>query len=305
MTYNLEFKPAFIERYSALTDFDVFKEYSLKYLRKSIRVNTLKTSVKEIVSRFEGSVELDPIPWCKEGFWVKSERRDFGNMIEHLLGYFYIQEAASMIPPVVLAPKEDDMILDMCASPGSKTTQIAQYLKNTGLLIANDVTADRLKALGFNLQRMGISNTIVTMMPGRLFKGFEFDRILVDAPCSGIGTIRKSFKTIQMWNPNAVRRLSGTQKQLACTAFDNLKDGGTMVYSTCTTEPEENEGVMDYILSKYENAKLQKIDLDIKRSDPVTEFNGNTYTSEVKKCVRIWPQDNDTEGFFIAKIKKG
>ena len=301
---TVEFKPAFVERYTKLTDFDVFKKYSLTYLRKSIRVNTLKIPVDELLERLKGLVTLEPIPWCPEGFWVKGQRRDFGNMLEHLIGYFYIQEAASMIPPMVLAPKEDEMILDMCSAPGSKTTQIAQYLKNTGLVIANDVTADRLKSLGFNLQRMGVTNTVITMMPGRLFNGFEFDRILVDAPCSGIGTIRKSYKTIAMWNPDMVRRLSSTQKQLACTAFDNLKSGGTMVYSTCTTEPEENEGVISHILEKYEGAKVEKISLDIKRSPPVMEFNGKEFNPEVKNCLRIWPQDNDTEGFFVTRIRK-
>ena len=301
---EVKFKEEFIKRYSELTDFEKFKKYSLMFLRKSIRVNTLKTSVEEVVSRLKGKIELTPIPWCKEGFWVKSERRDFGNMLEHQMGYFYIQEAASMIPPIVLNPKEDETILDMCASPGSKTTQIAQYMKNTGVLVANDVATTRLKALGFNLQRMGVSNTVVTMISGRKFSGFEFDRILVDAPCSGMGTIRKSFKTIKMWNPNSIKRLCRTQKQLAKTAFENLKAGGTMVYSTCTTEPEENEGVMDYILNEFENAKLQKISLDIKRAEPIVEFEKDVYSSEVKKCLRIWPQDNDTEGFFVAKIKK-
>ena len=142
-------------------------------------------------------------------------------------------------------------------------------------------------------------------MEGRWFKDIEFDRILVDAPCSGTGTIRKSLKTLRMWNPNMIRRLAGTQKQLICQAFSCLKKGGTMVYSTCSLEPEEDEAVIDYFLSKYDNAKLEEIKLDgLKRGESVMEFDGKTYNSEIKKCLRIWPQDNDTEGFFVTKIKK-
>jgi len=308
---NIKFKDKFIARYEQLTDIDTFKKISLEYLRRSIRVNTLKISVPELTKRLEKTWKLDPVPWCKEGFWIDHKgtgddyRRDVGNLPEHSLGYVFIQEAASMIPPIVLDPQPGEKILDMCASPGSKATQIGQYLQNKGVLIANDYKIDRMKALGLNMQRMGITCAMTTMMQGRFFNGFEFDRILVDAPCSGTGTIRKSLKTLRMWNPNMVKRLAGTQKQLIDTAFNNLKTGGTMVYSTCTLEPEEDESVISFLLGKYDNAKLMDIDLKgLKRSEPVTEFNGIKFNPEVRKCIRIWPQDNDTEGFFVAKILK-
>jgi tRNA (cytosine49-C5)-methyltransferase len=177
-------------------------------------------------------------------------------------------------------------------------------MDNKGVLIANDYTSDRIKSLGINLQRCGISNQIITMMEGRWFKGFSFDRILVDAPCSGTGTIRKSLKTLKIWNPDMIRRISSQQKQLIDTAFNNLKEGGTMVYSTCSLEPEEDEGVVDYLLGKYDNAKLEKIELPLKKGKPVLEFDKKSYNPEIKKALRIWPQDNDTEGFFVAKIRK-
>ncbi|HYE76280.1 MAG TPA: hypothetical protein VEF04_23245, partial [Blastocatellia bacterium] len=212
---DLEFKPKFIERYSQLTDFSTFKKCSLSFLRRSIRVNTLKISVEDLKKRLEGKWNLTPIPWCKEGFWIehkKGERRDIGNLAEHALGYMYTQEAASMIPPVVLNPQPGEIILDIAAAPGSKTTQIAQYMNNEGLLIANDYTADRMKPLSINLQRCGVSHAVVTKMHGQYFKraGIQFDRILVDAPCSGTGTIRKSLKTLLIWNPGVVTRLSNT-----------------------------------------------------------------------------------------------
>jgi len=293
----MEFKRNFIERYNRLTDWEVFKEYSLKPLRKSIRVNTLKVTVKEMKKRFG----LEQIPWYKCGFFIKGFA--LGNTIEHQLGYIYLQEAASMIPPVVLDPRPKDKVLDMCASPGSKTTQMAAMMKNKGIIVANDNKIDRMKPLVMNLQRCGVINTLVTRMEGWWFNQ-TFDKILLDAPCSGIGAIRKSYKTIAMWNPNMVKKLSGLQKKLILKAFDALNEKGILVYSTCTTEPEENEGVVDFLLRKKGNATLQKIALPIKSSEPVNTFGKEKYSQEVKRCLRLWPQDNDTEGFFIAKIKK-
>ncbi|HJO02147.1 MAG TPA: tRNA methyltransferase, partial [Candidatus Woesearchaeota archaeon] len=132
---EIEFKEKFIERYEKLTDFKEFKKYSLSFLRRSIRVNTLKISLDELKKRLEKNWNLEEIPWCKDGFYIehiKKERRDIGNLIEHSLGYFYIQEAASMIPPLVLEPKETDVVLDIAASPGSKTTQLAALMNNKG-----------------------------------------------------------------------------------------------------------------------------------------------------------------------------
>ena len=303
--YISELKPKFIERYKELApDYDEFIKYSFSYLRRSIRVNTLKISIKELKERLKDRWELTPIPWCKEGFWIEGKRRDIGNTLEHSLGYIYVQEAVSMIPPIVLDPKPNETNLDMCAAPGSKATQIAQYMKNKGVLIANDYKGDRIASLGINVQRMGITNTIITLMQGWWFKNMEFDKILVDAPCSGTGTIRKSLKTINIWNQNMVRRLAGTQKQLLQTGFNNLKPGGTLVYSTCTLEPEECEGIVSHLLDNNETATLEKIELPLKRSKPITEFNDQTYNKEVKNCLRLWPQDNDSEGFFVTKIKK-
>ncbi len=307
---NTEFKPKFIERYSQLTDFEAFKKASLQHPRKSIRVNTLKISVDEIKKRLEPSWNLTPVPWCKEGFWIEhngiheDKRRDIGNLIEHALGYIYVQDAASMIPPVVLQAKPGDIVLDMCSSPGSKATQIAANLDNKGFLVTNDYKGIRLAALGLNLQRMGATNILTNLSEGRFFKDIEFDKILVDAPCSGTGTIRKSLKTIKIWNPNLVKRLAATQKQLLKTAFECLKPGGTIVYSTCSCEPEEDEAVISNLLNTFDNAKAVPFDLPIIRGKPIMEFKGEVYHEDVKNTLRIWPQDNDTEGFFIAKIIK-
>lgn len=296
------FKEKFVERYSQLTDFEKFKEYSLKQNRKSIRVNTLKISVEKFKKEFS-NLKLKQIPWCKEGFFINSSRTDLGNLFGHSMGYFYVQEASSMVPVEALTPK-NEFILDMAAAPGSKTTQMAAKMGNKGMIVANDSSYTRLRALTMNLQRSGVTNTIISLMEGRFFSKFEFDKILLDAPCSGTGTLRKSPNTIKEWYPNIAKRVAGVQKQLIKTAFNNLKVGGTLVYSTCTLEPEENEGIISYLLEEFSDAKLEKINVGINSSKPILEFEGKEFNKEVKKCLRIWPQDNDTDGFFVAKIKK-
>jgi tRNA (cytosine49-C5)-methyltransferase len=304
---DIKFKPLFVERYSNLTDWEKFREYSLSFLRRSIRVNTLIASVSDVKKSIEAKGwKLNPVPWCKEGFWISHpDRRDVGNLWEHHLGKIYVQEAASMIPPLVLDPKPGELVLDMCAAPGSKTTQMASMMKNEGLILANDYKGQRLQSLGINLQRSGITNVVVTLLPGECFKNHNFDKILVDAPCSGTGTIRKSLKTIRIWNPNMITKLARQQYKLVETAFNNLKSGGEMVYSTCSVEPEEDEGVVDYLLKKYDNADVVKVKLPgLKTGKAVMSFKNVKYDSRVKHCLRLWPQDNDTEGFFVTKIKK-
>ncbi|MBI4147046.1 RsmB/NOP family class I SAM-dependent RNA methyltransferase [Candidatus Woesearchaeota archaeon] len=306
-TENFVFKPAFIERYSEMTDWDEFKKYSLSFLRRSIRVNTLLGTVAKVKKSIEAKGwKLVPIPWCKEGFWIEhDERRDVGNLLEYHTGRIYVQEAASMIPPLVLQPKPGDIVLDMAASPGSKTTQMAAMMKNEGLIVANDCKGDRLQSLGINLQRSVITNCLITLMRGQGIKYLQFDKILLDAPCSGTGTIRKSLKTISIWNAGMITKLAKEQKELIEVAFQNLRPGGEMVYSTCSLEPEENEGVVSHLLNKYENAEMVEVVLPgLKVSLPVMGFKKEKYHPSVKKVLRIWPQDNDTEGFFIAKIRK-
>jgi len=261
----MEFKKSFIEKYEKLTDIEKFKEYSLKPLRKSFRVNTLKTNVNEIKKRLNGLMQ---VPWCKDGFYME-DAYALGNTIEHFLGYIYIQEAASMIPPVVLEPKPHELTLDVCACPGSKTTQMAAMMSNKGMIIANDTKAEKMKILNFNLERCGVANTAMTMGNGWKFNKPIFDKVLVDAPCSGIGAIRKSLDTLKIYNPNISVKFSNVQKKLITAGFESLKENGTLVYSTCTLEPEENEMVIDYLLNKFDNAIVEEIDLPIKKSKPI------------------------------------
>ena len=269
----------------------------------------LEIKATDVLKRLkEKGWEIERIPFYKYGFWVKHpERRDIGNTVEFQLGYYYSQEAASMIPVIALDPKPGELILDMAASPGSKTTQIAMHMENKGVIIANDIDIQRISALAQNLQRQGITNTIITKLDGRKFKdlGIKFDKILLDTPCSGTGAIRKSFKTLEMWNYDSIRRLSKLQRQLILSAFDSLKENGVLVYSTCSVEPDENEYVVNFLLEKRENAKIEKIEIpNLKKSEPFLKWNGIEFYDDIKYTIRLWPWDNDTEGFYIAKIRK-
>ena len=278
-------------------------------LRKSIRINTLKAEPKEVKKELvNAGWQLEPIPWFRHAFWVNNaDEVKVGNSLEYFLGYIYPQEAASMLPPVVLEPKEDDFILDMAAAPGSKTTQLAQMMKNNGCIVANEKDMNRIKALRFNLEVCGVMNTVVSWMDGVWFKRFEerFDRVLLDAPCSGEGVIRKSWNVLSRWSINTINALASLQKGLISAAFTALKRGGVLVYSTCTMAPEENEGVVDFLLKKFDNARLERISVDgLKHREGIEEWEGKHFSSEVRKCARIWPQDNDTQAFFIAKVRK-
>jgi tRNA (cytosine49-C5)-methyltransferase len=297
----MEFKKSFTERYKKLTNLEEFKKAIQKPLKKSIRINTLKTSKKKLKTQLPN---LKQIPWCKDGFYIERKDTAIGNLKEHFLGYFYVQEAASMIPPLILNPSTKDLVLDLAAAPGSKTTQLAALMKNKGVLIANDVKWDRLKALSMNLQRCGVLNTLITLYKGERFPEIKFDKILLDAPCSGTGTLQKSPDTLRIYNQGMIKKLSYQQRRLLLKAYSLLKPSGVLVYSTCSLEPEENEGVIDYLLEKT-NAQLEKASLPkLKSSPPILDFENKTYNPEIKKCLRIWPQDNNTEGFFIAKVTK-
>jgi len=319
--YKFEPKPEFEERMNEILKLNDSDEKDIKAFwqivhtppRNSIRCNTLKISPAELKKRFEekGWIIEQPFKEHEEIMIVKNPLLpgELGRSKEHLLGYFYVQEISSMLPIIALKPNENDNLLDLCASPGSKTTQAAAMMKNKGNIIANDNKLDRIIILASNLERCGVSNVIVTKQDGvrlcnKLKKlKFRFDKILVDAPCSGEGTLRSSPKTFIMWNEKMIEKLSRQQKILAASALKILKVGGEMIYSTCTHAPEENEEVVQYLLDRFD-IKIEEIKLPLKTREGLEEWQGKKFFPEIKNCCRIYPQDNDTEGFFICKIKK-
>ncbi|MHA1237910.1 MAG: NOL1/NOP2/sun family putative RNA methylase [Candidatus Odinarchaeia archaeon] len=306
----MEIPKQFIEHYKHIMgdELDKFLNFCKRNLRKSIRVNTLKISRDKLVRRLtEKGWRLQEIPWFNLGFFVEADTPDLGSSLEHALGYFYIQESVSMIPPIVLDPKPGETILDMAASPGSKTTEIGMMMENKGVIVANDVRKDRIPPLVTNIQRSGVMNAIITLMDGRTFKKYKerFDRVLLDAPCSATGNIRKNWLALTNWNIKGVRKLSRLQKELILSAFDTLKPGGILVYSTCTLEPEENEGVITHLIRNRENVAIEPINIsNIKVRHGLLKFKDLTFEKDVQKTIRIYPQDNDTGGFYIAKVRK-
>ena len=212
-----------------------------------------------------------------------------------------------MLSVLALNPKPQDMVLDLCASPGSKTSQIASAMQNSGTLIANDVKMDRIRILSTTLERCGVTNTLATRNDGvslcqRFVKSeFKFDKILLDAPCSGEGTLRSSPKTFLMWNPKVVKNLSRQQKKLLANAIKCLKVGGTFVYSTCTHSPEENESVIQFALDNFP-VRIESITLPVKCRPGLSSWDDESFSKEIQKACRIYPQDNDSEGFFLCKM---
>lgn len=301
--------PEFFERYKEIDSSAKFLEYLVRPLRKSIVTNTLKVSFEDIAENLGKNFDLESVPWCEKGFFVypKEDCVDarISNTMEYQLGFIFYQEAASMIPPVVLDAKPGHFILDMAAAPGNKTVHIGMHMKNEGCLIANDIKGKRLNILIQNIQRCGVLNVWITMKDGRYFGRFEnkFDRVLLDTPCSNVGMIRKNYKHLRLWKMSRVKSLSQIQKEMILAGYKALKRGGIMVYSTCTLDPAENEEVIDYLVSQT-NVEINEINLPIRKTKPITEFDGKKYDNQVKKCLRIHPQDNDTEGFFVAKIVK-
>jgi NOL1/NOP2/sun family putative RNA methylase len=297
----------FLQRYSGIIpDFDAFLVSMATPVPTCIRLNPLKAEPERILSRLR-ELELMQLPWYELGYRLRY-RESLGNRLEHFMGLFYVQEAASMLPPLVLDPQPGERILDVAAAPGSKTTQIAQMMNNTGIIVANDNNRRRIRGLTGNIDRAGALNVAVTCQPGQVFGKFlpgYFDRILLDAPCSAEGTIRKSLSALDVWSESSIERLARIQIGLLIAAYRALKPGGVMVYSTCTFAPEENEGALSYFFNRMPDARSEPVMLaGLKTRPPLASWREETYHTEVSRAVRVLPQDNDTEGFFLCRIRK-
>ncbi|MEM4335680.1 MAG: RsmB/NOP family class I SAM-dependent RNA methyltransferase [Candidatus Anstonellales archaeon] len=263
-------------------------------IKPTIRVNEIKTNVYEFLEFSRLKLERAVF---ENAFYVFDENIKLGNTIEYFLGYIHTQSLGSMLPPVVLNPRPGSKVYDVCAAPGSKTTQMAAMMKNTGIIYANDVRIERISALVNNINRLGVLNTIITQRSGtKLLKPGYFDFVLVDAPCSGLGSSPYAYAK---WQVKDSLKISGLQKQILLSSFDSLKPGGVLVYSTCTYTKEENEEVIRFLLERRENARLETINIpyEIPHETGLSEF-GN----EFRKVWRVYPWHLKSEGFFIAKV---
>lgn len=274
-------------------------------LRRSIRVNTLKISVEDFLTLVAPyGWQLTPVPWCAEGFWIERDDEDavpLGSIAEHLSGLFYIQEASSMLPVAALFAEGNtpERVMDVAAAPGSKTTQIAARMGNRGAILANEFSASRVKVLHANISRCGIRNVALTHFDGRVFGAAlpeAFDAILLDAPCSGEGVVRKDPDALKNWSVESNLEIAATQRELIGSAFHALRPGGTLVYSTCTLNRDENEDVCLWLKAQYPDAVefLPLNDLFASAHEAVTPDG----------FLHVFPQIYDCEGFFVARLRK-
>lgn len=268
-----------------------------------LRVNTNKISVEEFlrISPFS----LKPVPWCSNGFYYEES----GQPAKHpyyFAGLYYIQEPSAMIPASVIPIEAGDRVLDICAAPGGKSTELAAKLQGTGLLVSNDISNSRAKALLKNLELFGVPNMLVTSEPSNViadyFEGF-FDKILIDAPCSGEGMFRKSNAMIKAWENHGVDVFVNLQQSILREMVKCLRPGGTMVYSTCTFSPEENEQAMDYLLELAPDMELVELPMYEGFDTGHSEWS-RTGTGSVEYCRRLWPHRIQGEGHFVAMVRK-
>ena len=274
-----------------------------------IRTNTLKTRRKDLAAALiKRGVSLDPLDtWSKVGLKIIDSPVPIGATPEYLTGHYMLQSAASMCPVMALSPQPKEKVLDMSAAPGGKTSYLAQLMRNTGVILANDLRPERQKATVANLHRLGVKNVVTCARDGRKL-GFsnQFDRILLDAPCSGLGVISRDPSVKVQRTIADVQKNAHLQKELLLSAIDALKfknsSGCVMVYSTCSISVYENEEVVDYAMRKRD---IQVVDTGLAFGNPgFTRFQQRRFHPSIAKCRRFYPHTVNMDGFFVCKIRK-
>ncbi len=305
---------AFLEKLPLVVPKELLESVLTSFSKRkptTLRVNTLKSSIKELTQLFETkNIQYQKLPWYEDAFIIiNTPLKELQALDAYAEGKFYVQSLSSMIPPLVLDPKPGEKILDICAAPGSKTTQMAALMENIGELHANDSSHIRIEKLKSNIATQGVAiahlhkghaETLWTQFPE------YFDRTLVDVPCSMEGRFfTEDTKSYDHWTVRKVKELAEMQKFILRAAISATRVGGTIVYSTCTLSPEENEGVIDWILKKEKDAiQLEQVHVpNMDFASPVLSLGAKTYNPEVAKTARVLPSEL-YEGFYIAKIRK-
>jgi NOL1/NOP2/sun family putative RNA methylase len=270
-------------------------------LPPALRVNTLKIETGELLERLEEKgFELERVPWTKFGFWIKRAPFSPGATPEYLMGYYYLQDPASMYACEVLDPQEGELVLDMAAAPGGKTSYISQLMKNRGTVVAVDVNRERMAKLRSNLTRLGVRNVVAVRTDAALVGGFglTFDRVMLDAPCTGTGTIHKN-PEVRFKEATDVERCTSLQLTLLRSGLEVLRPGGVLVYCTCSYLPEENEAVVE------EAINLGAVVEEIEQGLPgLTAFGSRNFDPQVSRARRFYPFSHGCQGFFLARLRK-
>jgi len=288
-------KEFFVKRYKKLG-----WTYRQVKLKQAIRINTMNSNRDTVVKRLESlGIVLEKIPFLEDGYWISKSKFSVGATAEYLLGLYSIQEAAAQIPVTLFTELEDKMVLDACASPGGKTVQLANLMKNSGVIVALELKQRKMFALANQLERTRVKNTAVYNMDAREASklNIEFDCVLLDVLCSGNYVTDKGWfskRTIEDVHRNARR-----QRQILTEAAKVTEDGGEIVYATCSLEPEENEMNIDWAIGAL-NVKVEEIKCHGEKG--LTDIFGKELDRSIEKCKRIWP--DQTQGFFVCKLKK-
>jgi NOL1/NOP2/sun family putative RNA methylase len=303
---EMELPLDFISKFTQLlgNEAEAFFDTYNQSKKSGLRVNRLKITKAEWerLSPFA----LESVPFVQTGYYYQPQTNQPGKHPYHAAGLYYIQEPSAMFVAEQLAPNNGDRVLDLCAAPGGKTTQLAGFMNQEGLLVANEINAKRAKALSENIERLGIANALVTNeTPERLAERFQgyFDKILVDAPCSGEGMFRKDEEAIRFWDQEHVASCAKQQQSILDSAYKMLKTDGIIVYSTCTFSPEENEQTIEAFLDKYADVELLPIEKRDGIEDGRPEWS-NTGNEKLREAARLWPHKVQGEGHFVAKMKK-
>lgn len=288
--------PDFVKQMKQLlqTEFTDFMDTYTQSPTRGLRINKQKILPDRLISQVP--FELEPIPWCEEGYYFDYPKDRPGKHVYHAAGLYYIQDASAMAPALALDPQPGEKILDLCAAPGGKSTQIAAKMNGQGLLVSNEIDGKRIRVLIENLERLGITHSVVANeTPERLAKHFPqfFDRILVDAPCSGEGMFRKDRDTRNRWSARLVDQCAQLQGRILDAAATMLRPGGRLVYSTCTFNQRENEGVIETFLATHPSFQLVPT--------PQQQHYKVGYGGIGS---RLWPHHLRGEGHFIAVLEK-
>ena len=291
-----------MERYKPIIDdWQSFKDECQKEARPALRKNPLKARENFETALKKDFPEASQSSWNEKIYTIPREKSP-GKSLLHWRGEYYVQEESASLPVEALDPRPGEKILDMCAAPGGKTTQIASKMDNRGLVVSNDDSSRRLKSLHANVYRTGSAVVNVTNYDGRRIPGTEkFDRVLVDAPCSGEGNNAR--RSCEASDEEERNHLADLQYQLLEKAVQIVKEDGIIVYSTCTFAPEENEAVISKALEEFD-VELEEIETDVEHRRGVESFEGEVFGSEMSKTVRIYPHHINSGGIFVARLRK-
>ena len=302
-----------LDRYQALLNTNDFAQLHAALVRPlppALRVNTLKIEVETARAKWpiEYGWQIQAVPFCKSGWQISGNEGALSRTIEYRTGFYYIQDAASMLPAEMFTfDREFPLILDMAASPGGKTTHLISRINDRGLVIANDSSAGRIAGLRSNLQSWGTLSSALTSYPGERFGEWwpdTFDYVLLDAPCSGESLRTAERRKTRFVSAKERLQLQQRQIKLLHSAFQAVKPGGQVVYATCTLAPEEDEAVVDALLKRYPHAATIESVANLITAPALTHDGELQFNAQVHHAIRLWPHLHDTSGFFATLIRK-